>query len=59
MTNKEMESAIKWIREVKESESVIYRTDDSYIMNEMKSEGYTETEIRYCYVLATGKNMTI
>lgn len=51
MTNTEMETAIKWIKSVKAM--------DVQIMDELKKRGYTETEIRYCYVLATGKNMTI
>ncbi|HDR7786440.1 hypothetical protein PDN54_08145 [Bacillus cereus group sp. Bc252] len=62
MTNSDMELAIKIIRENRE----LYREEgiddkQSQLMIDIMLTGmnYTETEIRYCYVLATGKNMTI
>ncbi|MCU5498775.1 hypothetical protein OCF63_12290 [Bacillus wiedmannii] len=54
MTNKEMEETITWIRE-NEGQPFF----EQYAMEELEREGFTETEIRYCYVLATGKNITI
>lgn len=54
MTNKEMEFAIGWIRKV-----LIIRYSQEHIMKVLSMHGYTETEIRYCYVLATGKNMIV
>ncbi|WP_179866062.1 hypothetical protein [Bacillus wiedmannii] len=52
MTNKEMEKAIEWIKHYKGN-----KKDDEYILGLLLEAEYTETEIRYCYVLATGKNM--
>lgn len=62
MTNNDMELAIKIIRENRE----LYRKEgmddkQSQLMIDIMLTGmnYTETEIRYCYVLATGKNMIV
>ncbi|PEZ66418.1 hypothetical protein CN372_04945 [Bacillus anthracis] len=62
MTNSDMELAIKIIRENRE----LYREEgfdekQSQLMIDIMLTGmnYTETEIRYCYVLATGKNMIV
>ncbi|HHQ8913646.1 TPA: hypothetical protein ACSVZR_003919 [Bacillus cereus] len=54
MTNSDMEKAIKWIKY-----SVANKRTHDYIMGCLSIKGYTETEIRYCYVLATGKNMAV
>ncbi|PEJ93143.1 hypothetical protein [Bacillus wiedmannii] len=62
MTHSDMELAIKIIRENRE----LYREEgfdekQSQLMIDIMLTGmnYTETEIRYCYVLATGKNMIV
>ena len=53
MTNNDMEIAIWYIRNRVDviTERMIYIA--------LQQNNYTDTEIRYCYVLATGKNMTI
>lgn len=56
MTNKEMEMIIQSIRlRVKYAHNL----DQKELLNVYMSRGFTETNIRYCYVLATGKNMVI
>lgn len=56
MTNEEMEMIIQSIRlRVKYA----HKLDQRELLNVYTSRGFTETNVRYCYVLATGKNMTI
>lgn len=63
MTNKDMEMAIKIIRVnmklMTEEFGLTDRESQTRISTLLTSFNYTETNIRYCYVLATGKNMII
>ncbi|HHI3608508.1 TPA: hypothetical protein QCU10_005837 [Bacillus anthracis] len=62
MTNSDMELAIKIIRENRElyrEEGIDDKKSQLMIDIMLTSMNYTETEIRYCYVLATGKNMIV
>lgn len=49
-----MEDAIRIIKGLSKIE---FKCKDTAIMRNLLYMGYTETEIRYCYVLAIGKNM--
>lgn len=63
MTNNDMELAIKLIKVNRglmiEEFKLSDRESQSRLNELLTSFNYTETEIRYCYVLATGKNMIV
>ncbi|WP_179866063.1 hypothetical protein [Bacillus wiedmannii] len=52
MNNSKIEKAIEWI-----SDSVLCTNDYELIIEELKSSGLTNSEIKYCYEKATGQKI--